>query len=166
MKCMQEFYFRGMPYPSHLGVNKGNNKKGKATKTETSLDAITEEAEQEGESDSEEDQNASGKSDSIGDSEDMMNCYLSRPSSAFVITNESLSFGFNQWRFLELPLRTCRCIDNTQWRLVSWMTQKAEGLPWDFPISSNADKISGRMKAQPASKSLNYLRSSPSKEVE
>ena len=45
--------------------------------------------------DSEEDGNASGKSDSIGDSEDIMNCYPSCPSSAFVvITNESPPIWF------------------------------------------------------------------------
>ena len=99
---IREFYFRGTPYPSHVGVNEGNNKKGEATKTETNLDVTIDEAEKEGESDSEEDGNASGKSDSIGESEDMMNCYPSRPSSAFVITNESPPIWFQPMEVFEV----------------------------------------------------------------
>jgi hypothetical protein len=41
---IQEFYFWGMPYPSHLVLNEGNNNKGEATKIETNLDATIERA--------------------------------------------------------------------------------------------------------------------------
>jgi len=109
--AMREFYFRGTPYPSGVGVGEAGGDTSHAVSEPSCTEAISkitvtgdEESENgdaytsgvgpfatgDAQSDREED---SGDEDSSGDG-DRVNCFTRRPSSAYVITNENCSIWF------------------------------------------------------------------------
>lgn len=80
--AMREFYFRGTPYPPGVGVGEGEPGE---------LISVEEETDTRDDDGSEDDNVISTNEDADpdGNTEDRVNCYPSRPSSAIVITHES-----------------------------------------------------------------------------
>ena len=89
-EAMREFYFHGVPYPSMVGMEEDIVEGFRGT-------------EQVDESNSDEKElrrDSRGHDEALGD--DRVNCLSSRPSSAFVITNESPSIWFKQLEVFEV----------------------------------------------------------------
>lgn len=104
-EAMREFYFRGTPYPANVGIEASNNGEANANEATRHDIDILEEEEEEGESDSEgeddEQPNSTASQDGV-EEESLVNCYASRPSSAYVITNESPPIWFKPMEVFEV----------------------------------------------------------------
>jgi hypothetical protein len=98
-EAMREFYFRGTPYPSGVGIDGNAKDGGQPNEGGREDDEINSDKDEEEEDSNSKD--ASG-SDSFGDGEDMLNCFPSRPSSAYVVTNESPSIWFKPLEVFEV----------------------------------------------------------------
>jgi hypothetical protein len=101
-EAMREFYFRGTPYPPHLGIDGSDG--GQEAKTDLEASGATDVVEgEESDSDKEASENDfEGGSDAIGAEKDTVNCHPGRPSSAFVITNESPPIWFKPLEVFEV----------------------------------------------------------------
>jgi hypothetical protein len=93
--AMREFYFRGTPYPPGVGVGEGE------TGTLISVDEEMDTRDDDGS----EDEKAivtHEDADPDGNTEDGVNCYPSRPSSAIFITHESPPIWFKPMEVFEV----------------------------------------------------------------
>jgi hypothetical protein len=99
-EAMREFYFRGTPYPSVERSAKPRKEEGQPNKEGEEDDGMNSDKDDEEEESKGKD--ATIGSDSFGDGEDMVNCFPSRPSSAYVVTNESPSIWFKPLEVFEV----------------------------------------------------------------
>ena len=103
-EAMREFYFRGISYPSNVGIEGGDKEGSNSTKADLKMDCVQSVA-QEDDSDSDEknsDIDRAGQSNSFLDDKEMVNCFSTRPTSAFVITNESPPIWFKPLEVFEV----------------------------------------------------------------
>jgi DNA ligase-1 len=85
-EAMREFYFRGIPYPSDLEA--GDNEEISVKKEDASMEF---------------DEEAFMSTEKwAADTEELTNCFPTRPSSAFVITNEQPTFWFKPLEVFEV----------------------------------------------------------------
>lgn len=91
--AMREFYFRGVPYPPAVGIE---GQVEKETVENNSTDEVCVSEKDIIDADCMEALGA------VGDGEDMINCLPNRPSSAFVITNESPPIWFKPLEVFEV----------------------------------------------------------------
>jgi ATP-dependent DNA ligase len=123
-EAMREFYFRGTPYPEHVGVEKVTTPPQAITMDSTmttsnqALNAIPEkddnDEDDENEDGSSGDENEDELDDGVGgfptsmnDGMDdagstMVNCFPNRPSSAYIVTNESPPIWFRPMEVFEV----------------------------------------------------------------
>ena len=93
---MREFYFRGTPYPLGVGIeNSGPTERAASEMPDVSE---TEKSSQDIEFSEVENDTASEQTDE----EDRVNCFPGRPSSSYIITNESPSVWFKPMEVFEV----------------------------------------------------------------
>lgn len=100
-ESMREFYFKGKAYPAGVGVDAVMQENGTMGATEENNDGDDGGADSEGDNPDTACSNADLDS-AIGDGTTLVNCFPSRPSSAYVITNESPPFWFKPMEVFEL----------------------------------------------------------------
>jgi hypothetical protein len=101
--AMREFYFRGSPYPAHVGIEEGSAQKSDTIDERVATDLGKEEASDSDEENVPVEVEPREEDSSIGLSEEeRVNCYSSRPSSAVYITNESPPIWFKPMEVFEV----------------------------------------------------------------
>lgn len=100
-EAMREFYFRGTPYPTNVGIEETDVNINQGTEVKQELDTL--EKEEESESDGEEEEGQESSTISYCDEDSsLVNCFASRPSSAYVVTNESPPIWFKPMEVFEV----------------------------------------------------------------